>query len=56
MRSALTREAAFKVIAGDDPRPLLVLRECKVCNGPMMLCSRAVDNEKTFLLSSGSTV
>ena len=51
-RSALTREAAFKVIAGDDPRPLLVLRECKVCNGTDdALLKGGADNEKTFLIA-----
>ena len=32
-RQALSREDVFAQIANDDPRPLLVLRECKVCNG-----------------------
>lgn len=50
---ALTREAALAYIAGKDPRPLLVLRECKVCNGTddALLSRGNVDNEKTFLLS-----
>ncbi|MCB9914911.1 MAG: hypothetical protein H6828_07145 [Planctomycetes bacterium] len=51
-RQALSREEAFKIIAGDDPRPLLVLRECKVCNGTdEALLKTGADNEKTFLLS-----
>lgn len=51
-RKALTREEALKVIAGDDPRPLLVLRECKVCNGTdEALLKGGIDNEKTFLLA-----
>jgi len=51
-RQALTREKAFAQIAGDDPRPLLVLRECKVCNGTDdALLKGGADNEKTFLLS-----
>ncbi|MCP3917035.1 MAG: hypothetical protein GY711_15925 [bacterium] len=51
-RQALSREAAIAYIAGDDPRPLLVLRECKVCNGTDdALLKGGVDNEKTFLLS-----
>jgi hypothetical protein len=51
-RTALTREEAVAYIAGDDPRPLLVLRECKVCNGTDdALLKGGVDNEKTFLLS-----
>ena len=49
---ALTREEAMKAIAGDDPRPLLVLRECKVCNGTDdALLKGGPDNEKTFLLA-----
>ncbi|MFT4537809.1 MAG: hypothetical protein ACI841_001305 [Planctomycetota bacterium] len=51
-RKALSREDAFKAISGDDPRPLLVLRECKVCNGTDdALLKGGTDNEKTFLLS-----
>ncbi len=52
VRRALTREEAIRVIAGDDPRPLLVLRECKVCNGTdEALLKGGVDNEQTFLLA-----
>jgi hypothetical protein len=52
LRSALSAEDAFAYLAGDDPRPLLVLRECFVCNGTDdALLSRGVDNEKTFLFS-----
>ncbi|MCA8981537.1 MAG: hypothetical protein H6831_00915 [Planctomycetes bacterium] len=51
-RRALSREEAIKVIAGNDPRPLLVLRECKVCNGTdEALLKGGVDNEKTFLMA-----
>jgi hypothetical protein len=51
-RRALSPEEAFAYIAGDDPRPLLVLRECFVCNGTDdALLSSGVDNEKTFLFS-----
>ena len=51
-RQALTREAAFAQIAGEDLRPLLVLRECKVCNGTDdALLKGGSDNEKTYLLS-----
>ena len=32
-RKALERQLAFSEIAGEDRRPLLVLRECIVCNG-----------------------
>lgn len=52
VRKALTYEAAFAEIAGEDPRPLLVLRECAVCNGTDdALLSRSVDNERTFLMA-----
>jgi hypothetical protein len=52
-RVALPAPDALAYIAKDDPRPLLVLRECKVCNGTDdALLSRAnVDNERTFLFS-----
>ncbi|MFT7669132.1 MAG: hypothetical protein ACI8X5_001832 [Planctomycetota bacterium] len=53
VRKALTAEEAVAFIAGDDPRPLLVLRECKVCNGTDdALLKSGSDNEKTFLLSA----
>lgn len=53
MRRALPREEALAYIAGDDPRPLLVLRECKVCNGTdSALLKYNSENEKTFLLSA----
>ena len=52
-RKALTAQEALAFIAGDDPRPLLVLRECKVCNGTdKALLKGGPDNEKTFLLSA----
>jgi hypothetical protein len=52
VRKALTYEEAFAEIAGEDPRPLLVLRECAVCNGTDdALLSRSVDNERTFLMA-----
>lgn len=52
-RRALSREDALKYIAGKDPRPLLILRECKTCNGTddALLSRGVVDNEKTFLLA-----
>jgi hypothetical protein len=51
-RRALTQQEALAVIAGKDPRPLLVLRECAVCNGTDdALLSPGADNERTFLLS-----
>lgn len=53
MRHALTEQDAFRIIAGNDPRPLLVLRECLVCNGTDdALLSKGADNERTFLMSS----
>ena len=49
---ALTAEEAFEVLAGDDPRPLLVLRECLTCNGTDdALLTREADNERTMLLT-----
>jgi len=51
-RHALSAKEALAYIAGDDARPLLVLRECLICNGTDdALLSRGVDNEKTLLLS-----
>lgn len=52
VRRALARAEAVASIAGDDPRPLLVLRECLVCNGTDdALLKPGADNEKTFLLA-----
>jgi hypothetical protein len=49
-RSALSREDALKYIAGTDPRPLLVVRECSVCNKTDdALLTPGVDNEKTLI-------
>jgi hypothetical protein len=49
-RSALALEEALKVLAGSDPRPLLVLRECQVCNKTDdALLTPGVDNEKTLI-------
>ena len=51
-RKALSREEALAFVAGDDPRPLLVLRECKVCNGTdEALLKGGIENERTFLLA-----
>jgi hypothetical protein len=52
-RQALPADKALAFIAGDDPRPLLVMRECKVCNGTddALLSRGNIDNEKTILLS-----
>jgi hypothetical protein len=52
MRHSLSELDAFRYIAGKDPRPLLVLRECQVCNGTDdALLSKGADNERTLLLS-----
>ncbi|MAB79680.1 MAG: hypothetical protein CMJ89_10055 [Planctomycetes bacterium] len=51
-KRALSPEEAYTFIAGDDPRPLLVLRECLTCTGTDdALLTRAADNEKTMLMS-----
>ena len=52
LRKALNLKEAFAIIAGDDPRPLLVLRECLTCTGTDdALLTRQADNEKTMLMS-----
>jgi hypothetical protein len=52
MRQALSRAEALAYIAGDDPRPLLVVRECAVCNKTDdALLTAGADNEKTILMS-----
>jgi len=52
-RRALSAQEAFRYVAGNDTRPLLVLRECLTCNGTDdALLSKGVDNERTFLLST----
>ncbi len=49
---ALPRDEAYRRVAGDDPRPLLVLRECGFCEGSDdALLSTRFDNDKTVLLS-----
>jgi len=51
-RQALSREEAFRQAAGDDPRPLLVLRECPACVGSeVALLSRKAENDRTLLFS-----
>lgn len=48
----LPRDEALRFIARDDPRPLLVVRECPKCNRTdRALLTPGVDNEKTILLS-----
>jgi hypothetical protein len=52
LRHALPRDEALRFLAGKDPRPLLVLRECAVCNKTDdALLSRDSDNEKTLILA-----
>lgn len=53
LRKALSFDEALRVVAGEDPRPLLVLRECKTCNKTdnALLKPGAADNEKTILYS-----
>jgi len=51
-REALPADTAFRWIAGTDPRPLLVLRECPVCNKTdSALLRPGSDNERTIVLS-----
>jgi hypothetical protein len=51
-RAALPREKALGVIAGSDPRPLLVLRECARCNKTDdALLTPGYDNEKVLFLA-----
>ena len=51
-RHALSREEAIRFIAGSDPRPLLVLRECPVCNKTDdALLKGGADNERTLILA-----
>jgi hypothetical protein len=51
-RRALPRDQALAALAGDDPRPLLVLRECAVCNKTDdALLKPGIDNEKTLFLA-----
>jgi hypothetical protein len=51
-RQALSYEDAVAFLAGDDPRPLLVLRECLSCRGSdLALLRRELHNERTMLLT-----
>jgi len=51
-REALPIGTAFQRIAGTDRRPLLVLRECSVCNKTdNALLRPGSDNERTIVLS-----
>lgn len=50
-RKALSFDDALRYVSGDDPRPLLVLRECKTCNKTdnALLRPGAAENDKTIL-------
>jgi hypothetical protein len=51
-RVALPKSEALRFLAGDDPRPLVVVRECGWCEGSDdALLSTRLDNEKTVLMS-----
>lgn len=48
----LTKPRAFEFLAGKDKRPLLVMRECRLCAGSdFALLARATRNERTMLLT-----
>lgn len=50
-KAALPLEEAFAYLSGDDHRPLLILRECLVCNGTdEALLKSEGDNERTILM------
>jgi hypothetical protein len=52
IRRSLPLERAFAEIAGDDRRPLLVLRECLRCSGTDdALLHSTEDNERTMLMT-----
>lgn len=49
---SISREEALRALAGDDPRPLLVLRECPNCaRTDQGLLLPGIDNERTILLA-----
>lgn len=51
-RETLPVDKAYVVIAGEDPRPLLVVRECDSCGGTDdALLNRTENNERTMLLA-----
>ena len=51
-KGRLDRERAVYEIAGDDRRPLLVMRECTLCKGTDdALLSTKLDNERTQLMA-----
>ena len=50
--SALPWEEAIQYLSGEDKRPMIVLRECKLCNGTDdALLSRSNDNTRTLLMT-----
>jgi len=52
VRRALDKQVAFYEVAGEDRRPLLVLRECRLCNGTDdALLSRGGGNERTLIMT-----
>jgi hypothetical protein len=52
VQSALPEREAFLYLSGEDRRPLLVLRECKTCNGTdKALLTSGEDNTRTFVMS-----
>jgi hypothetical protein len=52
VRRALDKQVAFYEVSGDDRRPLLVLRECRLCNGTDdALLSRGGGNERTLIMT-----
>jgi hypothetical protein len=51
-RQALSAAEAVAAIAGEDKRPMIVLRECLKCSGTEdALMSSKEDNERTYLLA-----
>ena len=49
---ALPRAEAYRYVARDDRRPLLIMRECLTCSGTDdALLNRSESNEKTFIMS-----
>lgn len=51
-RKALPRDEALKMLAGNDARPLLVLRECSRCNKTDdAILQPGADNEKVLFLA-----
>jgi hypothetical protein len=47
----LTFDEALAAVAGDDPRPLLVLRECERCRGTDHALLSDLDDEQTALMT-----